>query len=72
MAQDTAQENERDQASVQGSAPLEEYELANGRAPYLLTMTEFKLLGIAGVGFFLDGQFFLHRRIHQNLTRCFL
>ncbi|KAE9392304.1 phosphate transporter [Gymnopus androsaceus JB14] len=54
MAQDTAQENERDQASVQGSAPLEEYELANGRAPYLLTMTEFKLLGIAGVGFFLD------------------
>ncbi|KAF8877355.1 MFS general substrate transporter [Infundibulicybe gibba] len=36
-------------------ANLEEYERANDeRPPYILTYTEVKLLGIAGVGFFLD------------------
>lgn len=35
---------------------LEEYERSHDeRPPWLLTMTELKLLGIAGVGFFLDG-----------------
>ncbi|EIN12160.1 MFS general substrate transporter [Punctularia strigosozonata HHB-11173 SS5] len=34
---------------------LEEYERdSNSRPPYILTRTELKLLGIAGVGFFLD------------------
>ncbi|KAF8630853.1 hypothetical protein AX17_005212 [Amanita inopinata Kibby_2008] len=46
-----------------GSAPvtnaranldLAEYELSESRPPYLLTYPEIKLLGIAGVGFFLD------------------
>ncbi|KAG7091981.1 hypothetical protein E1B28_008369 [Marasmius oreades] len=35
-------------------APLEEYERSDGKYPFLLTMTEVKLLGIAGVGFLLD------------------
>ncbi|KAI0265684.1 major facilitator superfamily domain-containing protein [Gloeopeniophorella convolvens] len=36
-------------------APLEEYELdESGRPPWMLTYPEIKLLGIAGVGFFLD------------------
>lgn len=36
---------------------LEEYERStDGRPPWLLTTTELKLLGIAGVGFFLDGE----------------
>ncbi|KAI0088458.1 MFS general substrate transporter [Irpex rosettiformis] len=33
---------------------LEEYEELTGRPPFVLTYTEIKLLGIAGVGFFLD------------------
>ncbi|KZS86481.1 MFS general substrate transporter [Sistotremastrum niveocremeum HHB9708] len=33
---------------------LEEYERNDGRPPFVLTWTEVKLLGIAGVGFFLD------------------
>ncbi|KAI0092423.1 MFS general substrate transporter [Irpex rosettiformis] len=33
---------------------LEEYEESTGRPPFILTYTEVKLLGIAGVGFFLD------------------
>ncbi|KAI0768937.1 major facilitator superfamily domain-containing protein [Irpex lacteus] len=33
---------------------LEEYEESSGRLPFILTYTEVKLLGIAGVGFFLD------------------
>lgn len=35
---------------------LEEYEREdlNRRPPFILTRTEMKLLGIAGVGFFLD------------------
>lgn len=38
---------------------LEEYERSlEGRPPWLLTSTEAKLLGIAGVGFFLDGACF--------------
>ncbi|KAK7451004.1 hypothetical protein VKT23_012681 [Stygiomarasmius scandens] len=38
-----------------GPTPLEEYESSSStRPPWLLTMTEVKLLGIAGVGFFLD------------------
>ena len=37
---------------------LEEYERsAEGRPVWLLTTTEMKLLGIAGVGFFLDGAY---------------
>ncbi|KAI0060474.1 MFS general substrate transporter [Artomyces pyxidatus] len=36
-------------------SPLEEFEDEGaGRPPYILTYTEMKLLGIAGVGFFLD------------------
>ena len=36
---------------------LEEYERSlEGRPPWMLTTTELKLLGIAGVGFFLDGE----------------
>ena len=35
---------------------LEEVE-RDDRPPWLLTRTELKLLGIAGVGFFLDGAF---------------
>ncbi|KAF5390089.1 hypothetical protein D9757_003737 [Collybiopsis confluens] len=36
-------------------APLEDFEhSSSGRPPFILTMTEVKLLGIAGVGFFLD------------------
>ncbi|KAJ7146565.1 major facilitator superfamily domain-containing protein [Mycena epipterygia] len=43
------------EASIQGRSGLEEYELeADGRPPFILTYTEVKLLGIAGVGFFLD------------------
>jgi MFS transporter, PHS family, inorganic phosphate transporter len=39
-----------------GRSRLEEYERsAEGRPPFVLTRTEIKLLGIAGVGFFLDG-----------------
>lgn len=35
---------------------LEEYEREDtGRPPFILTLVEAKLLGIAGVGFFLDG-----------------
>lgn len=35
---------------------LEDYETSGeGRPPFILTTTELKLLGIAGVGFFLDG-----------------
>ncbi|KAF9040408.1 MFS general substrate transporter [Hymenopellis radicata] len=41
-------------ASLQPSrSALEEYE-RDSRPPFVLTMTEIKLLGIAGVGFFLD------------------
>lgn len=36
-------------------AKLEEVE-HDGRPPFILTGTELKLLGIAGVGFFLDGE----------------
>ncbi|KAF9256591.1 phosphate transporter [Marasmius fiardii PR-910] len=35
-------------------APLEEYERSDGKYPFMLNMTEIKLLGIAGVGFLLD------------------
>ena len=36
---------------------LEEFERSGeGRPPWILTRTELKLLGIAGVGFFLDGK----------------
>lgn len=65
-----AQENERELPPAQSRAPLGEYELADtGRPPYLLTMTEFKLLGIAGVGFFLDGMLLPFTIMHQkNLT----
>ncbi|KAJ7229469.1 major facilitator superfamily domain-containing protein [Mycena rebaudengoi] len=42
-------------ASVHARAPLEEYERGgDDRPPFILTYTEVKLLGIAGVGFFLD------------------
>ncbi|KAJ7234736.1 major facilitator superfamily domain-containing protein [Mycena rebaudengoi] len=42
-------------ASVHGRTPLEEYERGgDDRPPFILTYTEVKLLGIAGVGFFLD------------------
>lgn len=49
---------------------LEEYERSlEGRPPWLLTTTEAKLLGIAGVGFFLDGAcFFCDDQItHSNI-----
>lgn len=36
-------------------AGLEECEQDN-RAPFVLNRTELRLLGIAGIGFFLDGQ----------------
>lgn len=36
---------------------LEDYERSgDGRAPFILNYSEVKLLGIAGVGFFLDGE----------------
>ncbi|KAG9007235.1 hypothetical protein FRB93_008058 [Tulasnella sp. JGI-2019a] len=36
---------------------LEEYQHASDtRPPFILTKAELKLLGIAGVGFFIDGQ----------------
>lgn len=42
-------------AQAQHKSALEDFENANDtRPPYLLTLTEVKLLGIAGVGFFLD------------------
>ncbi|KDR70726.1 hypothetical protein GALMADRAFT_127617 [Galerina marginata CBS 339.88] len=40
--------------SAQDRAALEEFERNDGRPAFVLTMTEVKLLGIAGVGFFLD------------------
>ncbi|KAJ7275787.1 major facilitator superfamily domain-containing protein [Mycena rebaudengoi] len=44
-----------EQASTPRRAPLEEYEQeGNERPAFILTFTEVKLLGIAGVGFFLD------------------
>ncbi|KAJ8073729.1 hypothetical protein AAF712_003215 [Marasmius tenuissimus] len=46
--------SEREQGRPQGPAPLEEYERSDGRPPFMLTSTEVKLLGIAGVGFLLD------------------
>ncbi|KAJ3868007.1 MFS inorganic phosphate transporter [Lentinula novae-zelandiae] len=46
----SAQENERE---VSGSVPLEEIE-RSGKPAFVLSLTEVKLLGIAGVGFFLD------------------
>jgi len=39
---------------------LEEFERAGeGRPPWMLSKVEVKLLGIAGVGFFLDGEHYL-------------
>ncbi|KAJ4468720.1 MFS inorganic phosphate transporter [Lentinula aciculospora] len=46
----SAQENERE---VSASVPLEEIE-RSGKPAFVLSLTEVKLLGIAGVGFFLD------------------
>jgi PHS family inorganic phosphate transporter-like MFS transporter len=37
-----------------GRSRLEEFEQSDDRPPFILTYTEIKLLGIAGVGFFLD------------------
>ena len=42
--------------SAQNAADLEECERSDGRPAFYLTVTEAKLLGIAGVGFFLDGE----------------
>ncbi|PPQ94097.1 hypothetical protein CVT25_009248 [Psilocybe cyanescens] len=41
-------------ASAQYREDLENFERHDGRAPYHLNFTEVKLLGITGVGFFLD------------------
>ncbi len=46
-------QNEQDHPN---RVPLEEYEQSNGKPAFVLSMTEVKLLGIAGVGFFLDGE----------------
>ena len=45
---------------------LEDYERSGeGRPPWMLTVAEMKLLGIAGVGFFLDGmQLLFIRNFH--------
>ncbi|KAF8956358.1 phosphate transporter [Flammula alnicola] len=40
--------------SAQHRAELEEFEREDGRPAFVLTFSEVKLLGIAGVGFFLD------------------
>jgi len=40
--------------SIHVRAGLEEVDQGDGRPPFFLTYTEIKLLGIAGVGFFLD------------------
>ncbi|KAF8960560.1 major facilitator superfamily domain-containing protein [Flammula alnicola] len=40
--------------SAQHCAELEEFEREDGRPAFVLTFSEVKLLGIAGVGFFLD------------------
>ncbi|KJA23707.1 hypothetical protein HYPSUDRAFT_39540 [Hypholoma sublateritium FD-334 SS-4] len=40
--------------SAQNAADLEEFERSDGRPVFFLTVPEAKLLGIAGVGFFLD------------------
>ncbi|KAJ3832531.1 phosphate transporter [Lentinula raphanica] len=45
------QDSERERAS--GAVPLEEIE-RTGKPAFVLSLTEVKLLGIAGVGFFLD------------------
>lgn len=42
------------QMTSTASRELEEYEREGGRLPFLLNIAEAKLLGIAGVGFFLD------------------
>ncbi|PPQ64102.1 hypothetical protein CVT24_008919 [Panaeolus cyanescens] len=40
--------------SKKGRSNLEEFERNDGRPAFILTTTELKLLGIAGIGFFLD------------------
>ncbi|PPR02809.1 hypothetical protein CVT26_009595 [Gymnopilus dilepis] len=40
--------------SVQFHSDLEDFDRDDGRPPFFLTLAEVKLLGIAGVGFFLD------------------
>ncbi|KAF8900250.1 phosphate transporter [Gymnopilus junonius] len=45
---------ERLQEAPRNRAALEDFENNDRRPPFMLTMTEIKLLGIAGVGFFLD------------------
>lgn len=42
-------------APAKAHAALEEVEETG--QPWMLTLTEAKLLGIAGIGFFLDGEF---------------
>lgn len=70
MPQDVAQENIEEQSPAPGRVPLEEYELTeSGRPPYYLTVTEVKLLGIAGVGFFLDGTVIFFRTL-ESLSDC--
>ena len=51
-------ERKQEKENVHVRSGLEEYERsAEGRPPWMLTTTEAKLLGIAGIGFFLDGEF---------------
>lgn len=44
--------------SQQEADDLVDFERSDGRPVFFLTMPEAKLLGIAGVGFFLDGTLF--------------
>ena len=51
-----------DQPTVRGG--LEEFERSGqDKPPFFLTMLEVKLLGIAGVGFFLDGASFVSAHV---------
>ena len=55
--EDQNRRSEPDARSEREEGGLEEYERGDNRPPFILNMAELKLLGIAGVGFFLDGKY---------------
>jgi hypothetical protein len=63
-----AEQRLEDQPQAQGDT-LEDFERGDGRLPFILNMAELKLLGIAGVGFFLDGMSSISSRLGWRLTR---
>jgi len=54
MAQETGGTSTETSPSTRYRSELDDFEKDDGRPPFFLTMAEFKLLSIAGVGFFLD------------------